>query len=125
MAQVAEKLNRSERAVETQWRRTRATGEAWPAVNRWKPQDEAELVRMRTAGFSMDEIGKVLHRSASSCLNQCLLKRPRLADGTSVQSGDLGPHLSDPDFYHIVHMRRSRTSWQDVQQSRWPAFKHT
>ena len=125
MAQVAEKLNRSEVAVERKWRRTCATGEAWPTANHWKPQDEAELVRMRTAGFSMDEIGKVLHRSASSCMNHWLLKRPRLADGTSVQSSDLGPHLSDPDFYHIVHMRRSGTSWQDVQQSRWPAFHHT
>lgn len=125
MAQVAEKLNRSEVAVERKWRRTCATGEAWPTANHWKPQDEAELVRMRTAGFSMDEIGKALHRSTSSCINQWSLKRPRLADGTFVQSGDLGPHLSDPDFYHIVHMRRSGTSWQDVQQSRWPAFKHT
>lgn len=122
MAQVAQKMNRTLPAVDKRWRQTRAMGEIWPSFSVWTPQDEAELVRMRKAGSSLDEIAKALHRSELGCKQRWKITRPRHADGTSIKFDDLGPHLSDAEFHHIVHMRRPGTSWQDIQESRWPAF---
>lgn len=63
MDQVAEKLNHPISGVAVRWLRTRVNDEVWPSFNLWTPQDEAELVRMRTAGFSLKEIGRTLHRT--------------------------------------------------------------
>lgn len=117
-------MNHTLPAVDKRWRQTRATGELWPSFNFWTPQDEAELVRIRKAGSSLDDIAKALHRSKVGCKQQWKFTRPRHADGTPIKFDDLDPHLSDADFYHIVHMRRSKTSWQDTQGLRWLAPTH-
>lgn len=122
--QVAQKLNRTLAAVETRFRKTRTADEHWPSFRYWTPQDVAELIRMRKVGFSLDEIAKALHRSPFSCKQQWGMNRPRDANGIALSDVDLGPNLSDTDFDHIAHMRKSGSSWNVVQQSRWPDFTH-
>lgn len=124
MDQVAEKLDRTLAAVETRFRNTRTAGEHWPSFRYWTPQDVAELVRMGKAGISLGEIAKALHRSLFSCKQQWGMNRPRDADGIALSDDDLRPNLSDTDFDHIAHMRKSGASWNVIQQSRWPDFTH-
>lgn len=123
MGQVAEKLDRTRSSIDARFRRTRTTDEHWPSFPYWTPQDEAELIRMGKAGFSLGGIAKALHRSLLSCKQQWKMSRPRDADGI-VSGNDDRPNLSDTDFTHIAEMRKSGTSWNVIQQSMWPDFGH-
>jgi hypothetical protein len=79
---------------------------------------------MRKAGFSWDELAKALHRSSGTCKDKWTQIRPRDAGGIASSDDDLRPNLSDTDFNHIAEMRQSLTSWNVIQQSRWPDFDH-
>lgn len=118
--QVAATLGRSLASVEARFRRIRRDGmETWPTANVWNSQD-AELMRLRTDGYSVGEIAKILHRSHWSIRNRWKQIRPRSANGRPLAGTSSVPRLSDTDFSHIAYMRQSGNSWSAVQESRWP-----
>jgi DNA-binding CsgD family transcriptional regulator len=118
--EVAAKLGRSINSVDGRFRRRSGSGmKIWPAVNEWNPQD-AELMRLRKDGYSIEEIAKILHRSRHSIVKRWSDITPRSADGRPLACPSPVVKLSDTDFSHILHMRQSGNSWSAVQESRWP-----
>jgi len=86
-AQVAGRLKRTIPSIETKYRKSRASNEAWPSFPTWTPQEVAELRLMRFAGFTMKGTAANLYRSVSRCEKQWELIRPRNAD-SSIQDID-------------------------------------